>query len=98
MGGYLLQVYEDLRVNILPTIRIEVLPLLLCAVGWLRGRHCFVALVGKRLRQRVVIVRAFFCFLDGPEHEVYLCVGAILRSILYLGFKWLIRLAVSHGD
>lgn len=98
MGGYLLQVYQDFGVDVLPTIRVEVLPLLLCVIGGLRGWHGFVALVGKRLRQRVVIVRAFFCFLDCSEYEVYLSVGAILRSILHLGFKGLIRLAVSHGD
>lgn len=98
MGGYFFEVYQDLRVDVLPTFRVEVLPLLLGVVCGLRGRHGFVALVGKRLREGVVIVRAFFCFLDGPEHEVYLSVGTVLRSILHLLFKGCIRLAVGHGD
>lgn len=50
MGGYLLQVYQDLRVDVLPAIRVEVLPLLLRVVGGLRRRHRLIALVGKRLR------------------------------------------------
>lgn len=43
-------------------------------------------------------MRAFFCFLDGPEHEVNLSVGTVLRSILHLWFNGCIRLAVGHGD
>lgn len=47
MGGYFFEVYQDLRVDVLPTFRVEVFPLLLGVVCGLRGRHGFVALVGK---------------------------------------------------
>ena len=81
MSGYLFQVYQNFGIDVLPTIRVEIFPLLFC-VGWLGRRHCLVTLVRQRLREGVIVVRSFFRLLDGPEHEVYGSVGAIVRRRL----------------